>query len=347
MKHALLGATIVLCVLLAAGCTPDVPGDDDFPDGPTQIIADHTVVDRYDDIPAEYIAKVKAMWLDVPGESHSAGYRNGLTYLSQADPTYAVSVTEDGEPEAPTTAHLRVSKATWGDVGSASGWIYGYGEEDWYTSATAVTRTKAHLDYCNSNGRAIAAIGFGWCWDMTWTNDPGGGLDPVHKVHWAGSSDGGPEGNLIWGLDAEDEALTGNSVCMDTYLEATQAYIDLCTAKGWDTKVFFTTGPIEGASEENAYQRFLKHERIRDYVKADEGRILFDYADILSYNDAGDLATESWLNPNDGKTYAFPTYHTDNGDDSPEDGDHIGNAGALKLGKALWWMLARMAGWQG
>jgi hypothetical protein len=45
---------------------------------PSPIIADHTVVDQYDDIPQEYIDKVKEMWLNVPGESHSSGYRKGL-----------------------------------------------------------------------------------------------------------------------------------------------------------------------------------------------------------------------------------------------------------------------------
>jgi len=30
-----------------------------------------------------------------------------------------------------------------------------------------------------------------------------------------------------------------------------------------------------------------------------------------------------------------------------EDGDHIGQRGALRLAKAMWWMLARMAGWNG
>ena len=35
-----------------------------------QIIADHSVVDRFDDIPQYYIDAVKKMWLVVPGESH-------------------------------------------------------------------------------------------------------------------------------------------------------------------------------------------------------------------------------------------------------------------------------------
>ena len=35
-----------------------------------QIIADHTVVDKYDDIPQYYIDKVKKMWLVIAGESH-------------------------------------------------------------------------------------------------------------------------------------------------------------------------------------------------------------------------------------------------------------------------------------
>ncbi len=68
-------------------------------------------------------------------------------------------------------------------------------------------------------------MGFGWCWDMTWLNAPGGGLDPVYNVHWAGSSDGGFDGNSRWGLDGGDQVLTGNSVCLDTYLNAVEQYI--------------------------------------------------------------------------------------------------------------------------
>jgi len=38
----------------------------------SQIIADHAVVDKYDDIPQYYIDEVKKMWVSYAGESHAA-----------------------------------------------------------------------------------------------------------------------------------------------------------------------------------------------------------------------------------------------------------------------------------
>lgn len=315
------------------------------------IIADHGVVAAYADIPDEIIELVRAMWLNVPGESHSSGYRLGLELLEAQDSRFAVSVVDSGNPEGGTTAHLRVSRATWGDVDHATGWRYGYGEEDWYTSAAAIAQTKAHLDYAHGAGLPIAALGFGWCWDMTWQNSPGGDLDAVHQVHWAGSSNGGPDGNLRWGLDADDFLLTGNHVCLDTYLAATQEYIDHASTRGYDTVVFFSTGPVDGGGNtgESGYQRHLKNERIRSYALGASERVLFDYADILCWSDAGQENTISWTD-GVGGAHSFPVIHGDNmldlAGDYAEDGDHIGQRGALRLAKALWWMLARIAGWQ-
>ncbi|HZU87367.1 MAG TPA: hypothetical protein VFF78_07775 [Anaerolineaceae bacterium] len=314
------------------------------------IVVDHTSVDRYVDIPQEYINEVKKMWLDVPGESHSVGYRYGVKLLENIDSRFQVNVLESGTPEGYTDQYLRVSRATYGDVGSASGWRYGYGEEDWYTSALAIARTKSHLTYCNTNSLSIAAMGFGWCWDPTWTNSPGGTIDPVYQVRWAGSSDGGPDGNLRWGLDAEDFALTNNHVCMDTYLNATLEYISHCQTNAYPTRVFFTTGPVDGGGNtgENGYQRHLKYERIRNLVLGSSDYILFDYADILCWNNSGAQKTVSWTDY--GSTLrTFPYIHADNeGDyDGGSGSGHIGEAGCLRLGKALWVLLARMAGWDG
>jgi hypothetical protein len=318
----------------------------------SQIIADHTVVDEYDRIPQTYLNEVKKMWVIVAGESHSKGYRIGCQLLENIDARFQVNIKESGTPEGYTDQHLRLSRATWGDYNNASGWIYNYGEEDWFTNATAISRTKAHLTYCNTNNLQIAAMGFGWCWDMTSDNWPAGTVDPVHQVRWAGRTYNGPEGSRRWGLDAGDFDLTGNSVCMDTYLNATNEYNIYSMANAYPTKVFYTTGPVDANENigENGYQRHIKHEYIRDFVKASPDRILFDYADILCWSDANERREVTWTDYG-GILQTFQAIHADNLVDMDgtytEDGDHIGQRGALRLAKAMWWMLARMAGWDG
>jgi hypothetical protein len=264
-----------------------------------EIIADHNVVGQFNKIPQKYIDEVKKMWLVYAGESHSQAIRNGLTSLESAFPAYAVSVAEGGTPEAYTASNLRASRGTWGDVDHSTGWIYGYGEEDWYTSSTAVSRTKAGITYCNANSLTIGAIGFGWCWDPA-------------------------------------------EIDMTAYLSATQQYIDYCSTNGYKTIVFFTTGPVDdvNASGETGYNKYLGYESIRNYVDANSSRILFDYADILCYNDNGTTNTATW----NGHTYPVITATNL----TPIVGAyHISEAGALRLAKAMWWMLARMSGWDG
>ncbi len=272
-----------------------------------RIIADHTVVDKFNNIPQSYIDRVKGMWFSLAGESHSSGYRNGALVLQWQYPKFAVSVTESGTPEAYTDTHLRLSRATWGELNSTSGWAYGYGEEDWFTSSTAIAHTKASISYCNTTGPAISVLGFGWCWD--------------HSVYI-------------------------NSSEITAYLSATQQYIDYCTLNEYDTFVIFTSGPVDNYSGVDAYNRYLSEQQIRAYVLADSSRILFDYADILSWNDAGVENQQSY----NGNRYHL--IHPDNmsniaGAPSDANDDHIGQVGAVRLAKAMWWMLARISGWDG
>jgi len=311
-----------------------------------QIIADHTIVDKFDNIPQYYLDEVKKMLVDIAGESHSKGYRIGHDLLEILDPKYQV-LTFDGTNPVFSDKYLRIGRH--GAVGEAA----------FYTSQTSVDAYKAHISSQYNTGNPYSVIGFGWCWDMTWINSPGGGLDAFHKVHWAGSSDGGPNGNLRWGLDSGDQTLTGNSVCMDTYLNAVNQYIQHCKTNGYVTKIIFTTGPVDDgngimAGTENGFQREIKHNYIRSYVSSDNSRILFDYADILCWNNNGVKYLTNW---NDGGTIRqHANIHPDNMKDydpswniiaHTEDGDHIGEVGALRLAKAMWWMLARIAGWDG
>jgi len=268
--------------------------------------------------------------------------------LESIYPDYSVSVTESGTPEAYTTSNLRVSNATWGDYEHTTGWIYNYGEEDWWTNTTGIKRTKDGITYCNTHSLEIAAIGFGWCWDAM-RGGPTTGTDPVYGVHWYGQSIGSASADpwysdgLPWGIDDADNTVTGNSVNMDTYLAATQSYIDYCTTNGYNTKFFFTTGPVDNwegnISDEARYQGYLKYEHIRDYVASHPTTVLFDYADILCYDDDGTITTTTWS----GHTFPVITSANLNGGYI----GHIGPVGATRLAKAMWWMLARIAGWDG
>jgi hypothetical protein len=125
---------------------------------------------------------------------------------------------------------------------------------------------------------------------------------------------------------------------------AVEEYNTFSQTNGYRTKVIFTTGPAEGGGE-SGYQRHLKNEYIRSFVLADSSRILFDYADILSHDEDGNQNTTSW----DGHTFGLihPDNMLDMNGSYSEDGDHIGERGALRLGKAVWWMLAITSGWDG
>lgn len=311
-----------------------------------QIIADHNAVAEFDSIPSNWIDSVKNMLVDIPGESHSSGYRNGMDLLESFDNTYE-SVVFDGFIPNPSETGLRI-----GGHGSV-------GEEDFYTNQTAINAMMSVLNSQSSGGDPYDVFGFGWCWDMTWVNGPGGTVDPVYDVRWAGSSVDGPYGNHRWGLDSGDSALTGNSVCMDTYLDAVDQYIQYCETNSLVTRVIFTTGPVDDmeatvGGTENGFQREIKHDYIRDYVNTSSDYILFDYADILCWNNSGEQNTEDWNDGGDIRSHAH--IHPDNMMDydgswntitHTEDGDHIGEVGAMRVAKAMWWLLARMAGWEG
>jgi hypothetical protein len=300
-----------------------------------QIIADHTAVADFENIPAEYIAKVKKMLVAFPGESHSAAMRAGMEMLEETDPTYACNVSEG---EAYTDQYLRVLNY---------GWI---GEMEWFTwfaydeadRPYPIRREFKHLMETNvEEGHPITALGFTWCYDMVLgEGNETEGVDPVYGVHWYGASDGGPDGNKAWGLDADDYAITGNRVSLQTYFDTMEDYIAHVKALDLGTKMIFTTGTVDYEGQwfgEGAVQGQIKHEAIRDYVKADPTRILFDYADILCYDDDGTLTTQTW------NGHTFPSITSTN--EYPRDYGHISDAGAIRLAKAQWWMLARIAGW--
>ncbi len=322
-----------------------------------QIIADHRVVDQYDEIPQRWIDSVKTKWAVVVGASHAEAYLNGCDFLEEMDATYAWSKGSTG-PLPYTDQYLRLDKWIWGDFQDPTGgwqsWSY---NNSWWTAASGVELMKENFHYCIDNGFDLFAIWFGWSYDAVW--DPqlsGTNYDPVYHTRWGGGVPRWPtpthEGRANWGLDDEDYALTGNTLSMQSYIDTTNAYIQYCADNDLDIKIVFSTGAVdddqgEGTMSygESGYQQYLKWEYIRDYVNTLDNEAYFiDYADILTFNDAGEQATTTWTD-NNGTLQTFPVIHPEN--NLGTQSAHIGNVGALKIAKATWWLLARMAGWNG
>ncbi|MCT4588708.1 MAG: T9SS type A sorting domain-containing protein [Carboxylicivirga sp.] len=303
-----------------------------------QIIADHTIVNDYDKIPDYYINEVKKMMVSIPGASHARAYRIGLEMLEDINPKFAVNVAHE---EANTDQYLRCN-----DINDNE-----FVEDKWYTwyawpennRPSEATIVKDMIS--RNQNKNLVAIAFGWCWAMMSSNEGREDeVDAEHKVRWFGSSHGGPDGSLEWGIDNSDQSTTQNRVSLQTYLDATVDYINYCETNNYITKPFFTTGPVDKYTGEKAYQGYIKHERIREFVREDPSRILFDYADILCFDNDGTGNTISWTD-RDGQTHTFP--HITDTNVGDEAIGHIDQEGAIRLAKAMWWFLARIAGWDG
>jgi hypothetical protein len=149
--------------------------------------------------------------------------------------------------------------------------------------------------------------------------------------------------DVLWHNPTINRSGWGWCTQLDYYSEEqVQAYLDsmaVLEARFPNVRFVYFTGNAQ-ATGYDGYQRSLRNSQIREWCQ-NHGEVLFDFEDLDAwyYN----TSTSTWYH----ETYTYsgnqvPVEHAMfHGDEAA----HTTYASCIQKGKALWWLLARMAGW--
>lgn len=156
--------------------------------------------------------------------------------------------------------------------------------------------------------------------------------------------DGHPDVNVIvWSWCGQVSSATESDI--NTYLKLMNAL----ESDYPDIKFVYMTGHLNGTGTSGNLH--IRNEQIRAYCRTN-GKILFDFADIESYDPDGNCFLD--LNANDACGYDGGNWatewqgsHTINVDWYDCSSAHSEPLNANMKAYAFWWLLARLAGWEG